>query len=97
MSRSSSSTGSNKPVPTGKEKGVEAEDAEGTAGEERPRLRNKKNVDYKAAPPVRQIQAGSPPKSSKQLGKRVPAKTALKCRGRGDKVPNAAEAQSNSN
>ena len=71
-------------------------DAEGTASEERPRLRNKKNVDYKAAAPVKKIRAGSPPEQSKQLGKPVPAKTTMKGRGRGDKVPNAAETQSKS-
>ena len=69
ISRSSSGTGSNKPVPAGKGKEAEVKDTEGTASDVRPGLRNKKNVDYKAAPPVQQIRAGSPPKKFKQLGK----------------------------
>ena len=80
--RSSSVTGSNKPVPAGRGKEAEVKDAEGTANEERPWLRSKKNVDSKAAPLVIKIGAGSPPKQSKQLGKVMPAKTAMKGRGR---------------
>ena len=54
ISRSSSRTGSSKPVPANKPV-AEVKDAVCTASEECPRLRNKKNVDYKAAPPVKQI------------------------------------------
>ena len=42
-------------MPAGKEKEVWVKDAEDTASEEHPLLRNKKTVDYKAAPPVKQI------------------------------------------
>ena len=66
-------------------------DAEGTPSEEGPRSQNKKAADYKAAPLVNQSRAGSHPKLSKQFGKPVPAKTAMKGHGPGEKVPNAAE------
>ena len=87
ISRSSSGMESNKPVPAGEGREAEVKDAEGTASEERLGLRNKKNADYKAAPPLKRIRAGSPPKRSEQLGKSVPAKTAMKGPGRGEKSP----------
>ena len=95
ISRSSSGTGSNEPVSTGRKKN-EVIDGEVTASRERPWLWNKKNADYKGAPTMRQTPAGSPSKQSKQLGKPVSTKTALRGRGCGEKVANAAETQSKS-
>ena len=53
-------------------------------------------MDYKAAPLVRQIRAGSRPELFQQLRKPVPVKTALNRRGGVEKFSHAAETESKS-